>query len=83
MTGTFGPKFWHLEFRPGYHGYPRNRQEMTRAETELQVSFVQERGRLDALLNAESDCAQQLEASRLREKYLDTWKNAANGWISS
>ena len=23
MTGTFGPKFWHLEFRPGYHGYPR------------------------------------------------------------
>ncbi|CAL1159242.1 unnamed protein product [Cladocopium goreaui] len=44
---------------------------MTRAETELQVSFVQERGRLDALLNAESDCAQQLEASRLREKYLE------------
>ena len=58
-------------------------QEMTRAETELQVSFVQERGRLDALLNAESECAQQLEASRLREKYLDTWKNAGNGGISS
>ena len=47
---------------------------MTRAETELQVSFVQERGRLDALLNTESDCAQQLEALRGRETYLETWK---------